>query len=102
MEMFNPKIALLPLLNVLNGTNGVNGVLVQAVKPSELVHAMRHQLYLPLVANVLGKVNNSVNVLKPFPQGHFICELHFRRDNTCMVTNNVTFSNLDIQLFDNS
>lgn len=86
----------------LNGTNGVNGVLVRAVKPSEHVHAMRHQLYLPLVANVLEKMNKAVHVLKSFPQGHSIFELHFRRDNTCMVENNVTFSNLDIQLFDNS
>ena len=52
----------------LNGTNGVNGVLVRAVKPSEHVHAMRHQLYLPLVANVLEKMNKAVHVLKSFPK----------------------------------
>ena len=52
----------------LNGTNGVNGVLVQAVKPSERVHAMRQQLYLPLVANVLEKIHKAVHVLKSFPK----------------------------------
>ena len=82
--------------------NGVNGVLVRAVKQSERGHAMSQPVYLQLVANVQEKIHRAVLVLKSFPQGHFICELHFRRDYTCMVTNNVTFPDLDIQLFDNS